>query len=196
MVTGLTVLITGFIQIRNSKISVYHFTVVIDLAWMSSNAHLLALVSLRKYLRGEEEGHKRRLFNTPDHQRLGHRRRMAKLLKIWRLACMLFLFCFLFSACAVQGHQYWWDSFNCPTECVIKDLHGNIGGEPGRWMIANLILLPIAYAAAIIPIFQSSLQLWIGFRKQLVRNMRKDSVPFRILRMLYFLLFSHAFEMI
>ncbi|KAF2150723.1 hypothetical protein K461DRAFT_181300 [Myriangium duriaei CBS 260.36] len=50
IITGCAVLIAGFAGLRNSsRISVYHFHIVVYLAWMASNVHLSALTMLSKY---------------------------------------------------------------------------------------------------------------------------------------------------
>lgn len=48
IVTGIAILIAGFANIRT--ISVYHYHVVVYLAWMSSNVHLTTLTVLRDFL--------------------------------------------------------------------------------------------------------------------------------------------------
>ncbi|KAF2213928.1 hypothetical protein CERZMDRAFT_38059, partial [Cercospora zeae-maydis SCOH1-5] len=47
IVTGIAILGAGFNGLRDGSISVYHFQVVIYLAWMSSSVHLSALTILR-----------------------------------------------------------------------------------------------------------------------------------------------------
>ncbi|KIM19575.1 hypothetical protein M408DRAFT_334344 [Serendipita vermifera MAFF 305830] len=195
MITGLTILTTGFIKVVESRISVYHFTVVTDLAWMSANTQLIALVALRRQLREEENWYRIPSVTIYDHQRLRLQRRMAKFLKDWRVGCMLALAVLLYLACLVQGHQYWGDSFQCPIECVIKDLPNKIGGEPARWMVANAILMPITYATTMVPIFQKSSMLPEIFRTRLARNIRKDSTLFRVFGWIYFIFCSMPVEM-
>ncbi|CAK1364616.1 unnamed protein product [Cercospora beticola] len=50
IVTGIAILGAGFYGLRNGTISVYHFQIVIYLAWMSSSVHLSALTILRPWL--------------------------------------------------------------------------------------------------------------------------------------------------
>ena len=51
IVTGIAILAAGYA--KHCTISVYHFQVVVYLAWMSSGTHLVTLTVLRKYLRDE-----------------------------------------------------------------------------------------------------------------------------------------------
>lgn len=50
MITGIAILIAGIIQL-DSKISFYHWNVLVSLAWFSSLTHLSALTLLRSYFR-------------------------------------------------------------------------------------------------------------------------------------------------
>lgn len=72
LVTGLAVLVTGYIQVRS--ISLYHFDIIASLAWFSSTTHLATLGLLKTYL-----------FEHPPARQ-------------WRVAAMLSLFSMLFFA--------------------------------------------------------------------------------------------------
>jgi len=50
LVVGLAMPITSIYMFVHTTISVYHFSIVMDLAWLSSNTHLLSLLILRDYL--------------------------------------------------------------------------------------------------------------------------------------------------
>lgn len=50
IVTGIAILAAGFNGLRQGSISVYHFQIVVYLAWMSSSVHLSALTLLRPFL--------------------------------------------------------------------------------------------------------------------------------------------------
>jgi len=51
VITGVSILISGFSQLR-SGISSYHWQSVVNLAWLSSVTHLITLTSLRRQARG------------------------------------------------------------------------------------------------------------------------------------------------
>jgi hypothetical protein len=135
LVTGGVILIVAYFQL--ATISVYHFSVVMDLAWFSSNTHLLAVVVLRKRLRE-------------------HFFRRA-----WRGLAMLIMCTMLFISSIFQGHWNWFDSYRCPATCLINQLSlSNIGGVPARWMFTDLTMLTWGYAAALIPLFDWSRNAW------------------------------------
>lgn len=198
LVTALAILIIGFAGLDNAGISVYHFTVITDLAWMSSNSHLLTLILLRKYLREQDLDERERFFvrTTPtclspseEFRCRRHRKNMEKVVKLWRLVGMFLIFCCLFAAGLVEGHQHWADHFQCPAKCVIQDLPGNIGGRPQKWMITSLTLLQTAYLTSIVPVFTGSMQLWKSFRDRIMQLLPKRN---RFVRILRFALWSYS----
>lgn len=50
IVTGIAIMIAGFVGLHKGDISVYHYQIVLYLAWLSSSVHLSALTLLRPYL--------------------------------------------------------------------------------------------------------------------------------------------------
>lgn len=82
IVTGIAILIAGFVGLAQD-ISVYHFQIVIYLAWMSSSVHLSALTMLAEYLS------------------------KRKALLWWRIAGMLILFVFLLVALIPTASNLW-----------------------------------------------------------------------------------------
>ena len=50
LVTGFSILISGFVQLRQGLQS-YHWLAIVDLAWFSSITHLACLTFLRSHLR-------------------------------------------------------------------------------------------------------------------------------------------------
>jgi hypothetical protein len=50
LVTGLAILIAGYYEMLNNNLSVYHWNIVINLAWMSSAVHIASLTLLRDVL--------------------------------------------------------------------------------------------------------------------------------------------------
>lgn len=49
IVTGLAILVSGYVQLGNAGLAVYHWHIVIDLAWFSSVTHLTTPTCLRTY---------------------------------------------------------------------------------------------------------------------------------------------------
>jgi hypothetical protein len=50
LVTGLAILIAGYYEMLNNDLSVYHWNIVVNLAWMSSAVHIATLTLLRDVL--------------------------------------------------------------------------------------------------------------------------------------------------
>ena len=129
LATGLGVMIAGWIQFPRN-LSVYHFTIISDLAWLASNTQLTCHFTLHQCVRSLPGPH-RSTFLAP---------------KLIRVCCMICQFVMLFYATTIQGHQCWWDSFGCLASCLAKNLE--LGGEPQRWILANYFMLIWGYGAA------------------------------------------------
>lgn len=101
IITGISILVAGFLQF--DRLSVYHWQTVVYLAWMSSVVHLASLTYLRNSL----------------HQN--------RVLRAWRLAGMLILFCLLFAALWPTTSAAWadlcsghlWGSWDAKAEVLI-----------------------------------------------------------------------------
>ncbi|KAL8941121.1 MAG: hypothetical protein Q9211_001955 [Gyalolechia sp. 1 TL-2023] len=96
LLVGISILIAGFAS--HCSISVYHFTIVIDLAWFSSNTNLTTLVVLEVYL-----------AQRPS-------------IQIWRVCLMLVILTGIIVATVLQGHNRWYTSYNSPAHCLFTDL--------------------------------------------------------------------------
>lgn len=100
IVTGLAILTAGFIQ--SCRLSVYHFHVVIYLAWLASSTHMTTLTMLRSYLR--------------------HHRPVLR----WRVIAMTAMFVMLVAALALTASRVWPDRdgfedilyFDSPVRCA------------------------------------------------------------------------------
>jgi hypothetical protein len=106
IITGIAILGAGFQGLRLGTISVYHFQIVIYLAWMSSSVHLSALTLLSPYLQQ-------------------HRGIMA-----WRLTGMFVLLILLLVA-LVPTVSYDWDTA-LPQSGVVTDDGKSGMGVPAR----------------------------------------------------------------
>lgn len=130
LLVGIAVLIAGFAQ--HCSISVYHFSIVIDLAWFSSNTHLITLDVLRVYLAREPT------------------------LCLWRVCLMLVMAVLLLVGSILEGHRAWNDSWYFDAQCLFDDFLGNVGGSPATWMAVNIVLIVINYTTSIIGLLQES----------------------------------------
>ncbi|KAL9602803.1 MAG: hypothetical protein Q9179_002428 [Wetmoreana sp. 5 TL-2023] len=129
LLVGLSILTAGFV--KHCTISVYHFSIVYDLVWFSSNTHMTSLNVLRVYLRSRAS------------------------LRNWRVCLMLAVFIAMIVATVLSGHRLWYDSWNSSAQCLFDDLQGNIQGEPARWMAAQIFLLVYGYGVAILRLYKT-----------------------------------------
>lgn len=136
LVTGIAMMIAGLRMLAQGTISVYHFSLVRDLAFFSSNAHLLSLIVLwrtftsnRKYLK-----------------KTGKRRRFALTFTTkWRFFCMFVFFVLLIAANWATASRHWDNMYDCPAACVPRGVE-NFGGTPLAWAIASTYFLVNGYA--------------------------------------------------
>jgi len=160
IVTGLSILISGFVQLR-CGLSAYHWQVLVYLAWFSSLTHLCCLTFLRNYL-----------FNHPGQ-------------RLWRLVSMFIIVVMLVVALVPTGYFNWLYPSGIhitlqppPSSYAIcfygKRPPGSSGyGQP---------MVPNSYISMII----SSLLLLLGFTTRVIRLHKTLSIDF-VLRMRSFL---------
>jgi hypothetical protein len=152
------VLIAGLKGLSDGTMSVYHFTIITDLAWFSSSTHLFSLVVRRCY----DESAKRRSEEREEHR--GWRLRLPIIV---RVALMLLLASLLLFVCWVSGYSCWYQEFRCPALCTVS---GSKGGVPLQWTIVNFVLILYAY-----PIHM--LQLSFTARKFWMHHVREHILP-------------------
>jgi hypothetical protein len=141
LVTGTAILCVGLYCIPASRghISFYHFTLVTDLAWFSSNTHQLAVMVLRNYFE------------------------KYYVLKIWRGLSMLVMGLLLAICTGLTSVEPPNGVYNCPAECVIHDFSfSSLSGRPLGFMIVNLLFLLWGYSVALGPLFRWS--TWLANR--------------------------------
>jgi len=126
LLTGIAILAAGYIK---CSISVYHSTIVADLAWFASGTNLSSLQVLRHYL-----------FKHPA-------------TKILRVILLLVTFGLLLSLTLYQGNQEWFDSDVTPAQCLFADGVSNVGGYPAFWMGFNIFFIVLGYGPSIVDLF-------------------------------------------
>lgn len=150
---GLAVLLSGYIRLAQGMLTVYHFSIIMDLAWLSSNIHLLSLIVRREYLR------KAQPLVVPDNLAPGakHKQGFSSML-FFRVFLMLFLAALLLCGSVFQGYRGWFDDDvqPCPANCAVDDLEGNLGGIGLQWLIVNVVFLVFGYSSALLPLFERS----------------------------------------
>ncbi|KAF7348963.1 hypothetical protein MVEN_01417000 [Mycena venus] len=144
LITGLAVLISGWIRLR-AGLSVYHFTVIADLAWMASDTQLVAFFALFQCVRSTP--HWRRDALDIDIEPYVYL--PSRLCRAFGMLCM---FTMLFVASVILSDRAWWDCVSLPAIGFFS--HLNPGGSRLVWSIFNYSMLIWGYSAALIPLFR------------------------------------------
>ena len=139
LLVGISILIAGFL--KHCTISVYHFSIVNDLAWFSSNTHMTTLTVLRAYF-----------LNRPQ-------------LRDWRVCLMMITLLLLLSSTILEGHKDWYESWNSPAQCLFNDLQGHVSGEPAFWMAFGMLLLMTGYSVTITRLYDRTWLEDLAFHK-------------------------------
>ena len=141
LLTGISILVAGFWT--HCSISVYHFTIINELAFFSSGAHLITVTVLRDYLM--------------ERPRMKH----------WRTVLMAVVALFLIASSIMQGHWTWNDSWPYNAQCLFDDLVGNFGGSPGFWSIYNVFIIALYYPINLVNLYERpSAFLWEWIRRR------------------------------
>lgn len=130
-VTGIAILGTSIRALDKKTITVYHFNMIMDMAWLSSNVHLMALCVMRSFL------HSATLSNV-----ISYSRSHSLLPRSIRIVAMLVLAGLLLHCSSVAGYELWDDHVNCPARCIVR---GKRGGYPHRQMIVTFIFVIQSY---------------------------------------------------
>lgn len=128
LIAGLSILTAGFL--KHCSISVYHFSLVGDLAWFSCNVHMTTLNLLNSHLRARPT-----LRNS----------------RVFLMTVMLIM---MLAATVLQGHRDWYDSYNCDAQCMFDNLLGNISGSPAYWMKINICMLVYGYGGSFLCLYE------------------------------------------
>ena len=160
LVVGLAMLITGIYMFVHTTISVYHFSIVMDLAWLSSNTHLLSLLVLRDYLSKKGKAKNRSSDKTSVKSDAENEFDEGFLeMKIWRTVLMLLFLGMLTFGAVISGYRNWYQEASCPANCVPRS---QIGGLPKKWMIVDILLLYWSYPVQLLNIFKCSRMGWLN----------------------------------
>lgn len=165
LVSGIAILIAATYKLANGSITIYHFNFVSDLAWFSSNTHILSLLVIRSF----EESVK-----TPKDQRIDRESKFWILLpNRIRVFLMIVLAGFLLFMSIVSGYRYWYDDLRCSANCVLS--HQTRGGLPLRWMSVNIFYIAWSYPPQIFLLIREFRVYWIQHWS--TRQSMKEVVP-------------------
>jgi hypothetical protein len=154
LVTGLAILIAGTVRLHSAQIAVYHFAIVADLAWFSSNTHILSLLVVRSY-----QDSVKRLPSTgeraDDEEQAYYSRQGIKWLRVFLMVVMATL---LMYTSWVAGYEYWDSELDCPAKCTLR---GNRGGSRQKWMGADFFYVLSNYPLHIFMLIRKFRIHWI-----------------------------------
>ncbi|KAI9802357.1 MAG: hypothetical protein M1833_001863 [Piccolia ochrophora] len=130
LVLGIALLAAGWLRLNT--ITVYHFEMMTDLAWLSSSTHLLTVGYLEKTC-----------FRDPR-------------FRDWRVVAMCLNFVLLLVATVYTGHRDWFDLYGVPARCLVDAVSADprvIGGYPAAMMGLWVAVLVYGYARGIVPLY-------------------------------------------
>lgn len=135
LVTGLAILVAGYYEMINSNLSVYHWQIVVYLAWLSSAVHIASLTLLRDVLN-----------KNPTLRNL-------------RVAGMLILLALLVSAMWPTRRLVYWNVLGLPARCLwtvdwVPGVQLQNSIDP-NWIVTVIMLLA-AYVWKLSQLFASS----------------------------------------
>ena len=127
LVTGIAILATGFLK---CDITAYHFSLVSDLAWLSSNAHMVSLRFLNLYLRKYAAA------------------------RIWRICLMFCMYILLMATLILENNSGWYDNLAFPAQCYYMHTTDSFitKGVTAFLFFFNIILVTLGYATVLAPL--------------------------------------------
>lgn len=138
LLLGIAILLAGLWQ--SCTISVYNFTMVWNLAWVSSTVHINTLDVLREYLLG------------------------APQLRNWRVGLMAVTFVLMVVYTVLPAHNFCYSSAPYPAECLFTDMIGNVSGIAAFRMSINLLQLLWGYRKGMFLLYgsvSSTVETWL-----------------------------------
>ncbi|KAK1836728.1 hypothetical protein QBC39DRAFT_58029 [Podospora conica] len=163
LVTGTAVLLATIIRLHSasSDVSVYHFSMAQNLGWLSSNAQLVGMLTVRVESVGSlKEGRRRKYVPVRSKGFWGE---VMTSLRRWgdvklRVVLMLVLAGLLLLYCSwVSGWEEWDAEYDCPARCALGEKKG---GEPWRWMVVDFVLVVWTYVTRAFVLFSRRWQVW------------------------------------
>lgn len=154
-VMGIAVMAAALIRMHDGEkpLSTYHFVIISDLVWFSSNAHLLALLVIRSYDDSAKPG-------SLERKDKARRKKSAKAVRAVRALLMSLLAVLLVWSSVLTGDETLYDRFRCPAVCLSTSGDGK-GGEPKKWMILNIFYIAYNYPVALFMLSRTLRQWWM-----------------------------------
>lgn len=139
LVTGIAILVAGFVMMARNTISVFHYTIILDLAWFSAGCHLIDILVIGQQL--VSEAHRSKQITHKRHIRL-------PFIIAWRLAFIVPMGILLMVANWPSGYRDWYDTFPCSVKCVPWDT-SSMGGDQATSLIITELWLFVAYTIGV-----------------------------------------------
>lgn len=165
IVTGIAMMIAAMIRKNDERkpLSTYHFMIVSDLVWFSSNAHLLALLVICSYDDSVKD-------NTIQRKDKARRKRSARFVRGVRAFLMSVLAIFLVCASIIADDVNLYKRFRCPAACL--DTSADVSDEePRQWMIINVFYVPFNYPVAILMLSRRFRVLWVNTASESIHRL-------------------------
>jgi len=154
LLLGIAMLFAGLYQ--RCTITEYHFSMVRNLAWMSSSVHIATLVVHREYLQ-----------DTPK-------------LRTWRTLLLAVMFAFMVTYAVLTAHNDWDFTGAYPAQCLFSDLAGHISGTGGFWLFFELFQILWGYGGGVLLLYgslSSAVDTWVVEKP--VSNLEKGAQKLR-----------------
>lgn len=135
---GIAMLFAGLLQ--RCTITEYHFSMVLNLAWMSCSVHITTLMVQKDYLKDKPK------------------------LRKWKVFLMALMFATMVSYQVLVAHDAWNESGPYPAQCLFNDLPGNVSGTSIPWLTFNLFSLLVGYSIGLLSLFgslSSAVDTWV-----------------------------------
>ncbi|KAI1346946.1 hypothetical protein F5Y01DRAFT_307939 [Xylaria sp. FL0043] len=191
LVTGIALLVAALKLLNDSTITVYHFSIAVDLAWFSANTHLLSLTVVRSFRNSAKP-------NLLNETQKPHEKSMERYPLVFRVVLMSALAVMLVYVSWIEGYIDWYHTFNCPAKCTISSTKG---GESLRYAIANITFIIFDYTFNFITLLTPIRAYWAHrLRPRLIRDrsasgepsQKTDHLTKKILLVCWYLYFSET----
>lgn len=151
-------LTSAIILMHQGNITVYHFNIVSDLAWFSSNTHLLSLLVIRTFLGGDKDH-----YLQPNQNKRIFVKDGLRCLRVLLMTIMAGLLLFV---SYITGVEVLYDNLNCPMNCLIPLKKG---GSALQWSIANIVLILCSYPSCILCNINTFSRAWLRMRHEILQ---------------------------
>jgi len=145
IITGLAILGAAINSLSKRTITVYHFNMVTDMGWVSSNIHLMSLCVMRHIL------------ETRPGDYISQSKAISLVPRTVRIVAMMAHAVVLLYCAKVSGYELWNEKLNCPALCVAG---GKRAGTPWKQMIVTYVFVIQSYTFQIVRVIPTMTNFW------------------------------------